>query len=154
LRSARQVSDGPVCRLRVAYQANHLHAARVELGLQLGERAEFCCAHRREVSWVAEQYGPFAVKELVEVEVAVGCFCLKVRCCSICSSATSSQSSIYFAPVEPSLKRGCSAGSARPRRSSGAALGCWRRSVGRAAERRAREAARGRKEAILQYMVV
>lgn len=52
------------------------------------------------------------------------------------------------APTDPNLNRGCSAGSASPRRSSGA-VGRWKVNVGRAEERRAREAARGREEAIV-----
>jgi hypothetical protein len=52
--------------------------------------------------------------------------------------------------MEPNLSRGCSAGSARPRRSSGVALGRWKLSAGRGVDRRAREAARGRKVAIAE----
>jgi hypothetical protein len=60
-------------------------------------------------------------------------------------------SSQFHIPSEPSLNRGCSAGSAIPRQSSGAA-GRWKLSVGRAEERRAREAARGRNEAIVEFV--
>ena len=51
--------------------------------------------------------------------------------------------------MDPSLSRGCSAGSANPRRNSGAAGRCTL-SAGRAEERRAREAARGMKADILK----
>lgn len=50
--------------------------------------------------------------------------------------------------MDPSLRRGCSAGSAYPRRTSGVTGRCTR-NTGRAEERRAREAARGRNEAIV-----
>lgn len=53
--------------------------------------------------------------------------------------------------MDPSLSRGCSAGSANPRRNSGAAGRCTL-SAGRAEERRAREAARGKKEAIVKFV--
>jgi hypothetical protein len=53
-------------------------------------------------------------------------------------------------PMDPSLSRGCSAGSASPRRNSGAAGRCTLR-AGRAEERRAREAARGKNEAIVKF---
>ena len=55
-------------------------------------------------------------------------------------------------PIDPNLNLGCSAGSVIPRRSGGAAaaaVGRWMRSVGRAEQRRAREAARGRKKDIV-----
>jgi len=52
--------------------------------------------------------------------------------------------------MDPSLSRGCSVGSAIPRRSSGAAGRCTRR-AGRAEARRAREAARGKNEAIVRF---
>ena len=52
--------------------------------------------------------------------------------------------------MDPNLNRGCSAGSAIPRRSSGAAGRCTRR-AGRAEARRAREAARGKNEAIVRF---
>lgn len=51
-------------------------------------------------------------------------------------------------PIDPSLRRGCSAGSAYPRLSSGV-IGRCARSTGRAEECRAREAARGKNEAIV-----
>lgn len=54
-------------------------------------------------------------------------------------------------PVDPSLRRGCSAGSAYPRRRSGATGRCTR-NAGRAEQRRAREAARGRNEAIAKIV--
>lgn len=56
---------------------------------------------------------------------------------------------IHFIPMDPSLNRGCSAGREIPRRSEGRA-GRWKFTVGRAAERRAREAARGKKDAIVR----
>lgn len=54
--------------------------------------------------------------------------------CVVCASKSGA--------TEPILRRGCSAGMAMPRR-KGVAAGRWMRSAGRAAERRAREAARG-----------
>lgn len=52
-------------------------------------------------------------------------------------------------PSEPNLKRGCSLSVASPRRSNGAKAGRWTLNAGRTEQRRAREAARGKNEAIL-----
>lgn len=95
-----------------------------------------------------EQDGPLVIKELVEVHVAMGS--LRLEIWRYIQSALLSEPSLSTLniPIEPNLSLGCSAGSAIPRRSSGVA-GRWNCNAGRAEERRAREAARGKKEAIL-----
>lgn len=82
------------------------------------------------------------------------CLCLEVGRCRQVSwkAAVTPTCSI---PTEPSLNRGCSAGTASPRRSSGAAAGRWKLNTGRAPARRAREAARGTKDAaILRFRAI
>lgn len=83
-------------------------------------------------------------------DIAMGGFCLEVwswrQLVSIRIAVR--RFDISQVPMDPSLRRGCSAGIAYPRRSSGVTGRCAR-STGRADERRAREAARGRNEAIV-----
>lgn len=64
--------------------------------------------------------------------------------CVVCASKSGA--------TDPILRRGCSAGTVRPRR-NGVTAGRWTRNAGRAAERRAREAARGMKADIANLMV-
>jgi len=88
----------------------------------------------------------------MEVDVAVRRLCLEVGRCFFCQPYLL-QLLQYYVPTDPNLNRGCSAGSASPRRNSGVA-GRWKLRVGRAAERSAREAARGKNKDILQVVVV
>jgi hypothetical protein len=132
----------------VTYQTQHLHATSIKLILQLCECAELRGAHRGVISRVREQHDPRVADELVEIDVALCSLCMEVGRCSIQSVRHSLSSRSSYIPTDPSLNRGCSAGSVSPRLNRGAA-GRWKLSVGRAAERRAREAARGRNEAIL-----
>jgi len=59
-------------------QPDHLDASFFELATQLCKGAQLGRAHGRKVCWVAEQDRPGIVDELVEVDVAVGGFCLEV----------------------------------------------------------------------------
>ena len=57
---------------RVDRQADDLHVALVELGLELGDVAELGGADRREVLRVGEQHAPAVAEPLVEVDLALG----------------------------------------------------------------------------------
>src|SRR5215510_11176637 len=64
---------------RVDGQADDLHAALVELGLDLGHVAEFGGADRREVLGMREQHRPFVADPLVEADLAFGGFRFEIR---------------------------------------------------------------------------
>lgn len=67
------VLDPGVVRVDVVgAQADQLHAARGELGLQLGEGAQLGGADRGEVIRVREEDGPLGANELVEVDGTIG----------------------------------------------------------------------------------
>lgn len=83
----------------------------------------------------------------MEIDISMCSFCLKIRGFKSISRRLGYACDTN-SPREPSLSRGCSAGTARPRRSSGMA-GRWKLSAGRAKERKARGAVRERNEAML-----
>ena len=56
---------------RVDREADDLHVALVELGLDLGDVAELGRADRREVLRMAEQHTPGVAEPLVEVDLAL-----------------------------------------------------------------------------------
>jgi hypothetical protein len=77
-------SMGLVHGFRISDQSNHLNTASIEFRLQLRESTQFCSANRSKVGRMTKQYSPFAIKELVEVQVAVCSLCLEVGRCPIC----------------------------------------------------------------------
>jgi hypothetical protein len=64
------------------YKANHLDAPRIELVLELRERAELGRADGCKVGRVGEQDGPAVADELVEVDLALRRQGLEVGSCS------------------------------------------------------------------------
>jgi len=56
----------------IGRQSNQLSAALGELRLKLCESAKLCCADRRIILWVGEQYNPAITDEVVEVDWAIG----------------------------------------------------------------------------------
>jgi len=74
------VLDPGVVRVDVVgAQADQLHAACGELGLQLGEGAQLGGADRGEVIGVREEDGPLVADEVVEVDGPVGGLGIEVR---------------------------------------------------------------------------
>jgi hypothetical protein len=61
-----------------SYQSNHLDLPLLKLIPHLRKGAELRRAYWSEVCWVAEEDGPAVAEPLVEVDVALGCFCLEV----------------------------------------------------------------------------
>lgn len=62
----------------VGREADQLHAALRELGLEFGEGTQLSGAHRGVVLWVGEEDNPLVANELVEVNGAIGGFGLEV----------------------------------------------------------------------------
>lgn len=62
------------------YKSQHLHATSIELVLELCESTQLRRAHWCEVGRVGEQNCPFAVKELVKLDLPMCCLRLEVRC--------------------------------------------------------------------------
>jgi hypothetical protein len=64
---------------RLTYKTQHLYATGIKLILQLCECSELRCADRCEVGRMREQDSPFAVEEIVELDLSMSCLRLEIR---------------------------------------------------------------------------